>query len=162
MKSVTSLVLTRNRGEIFWIHRKIGCLNFEPQYLLNYSSPKKDLYSVRKRSVRAFKSIFKLLGTGSGICAKTLHASCFCLLFSMFQNILRPVSPNVDTSGLKGPETKNGKMENLQLFFLNFLSHFLDFGDITSIFREKALNAMQYCLKILFKSLLYHTVGRCL
>ena len=34
-------------------------------------------------------------------------------------------------------------MENPQLFFLNFLSHFLDFGDITSIFREKAPNAMQ-------------------
>ena len=58
------LRLTRNRGGIFWIHRKIGCLNFEPQYLLNYSSPKNDLYSVRKRSTRAFKSIFKLLGWG--------------------------------------------------------------------------------------------------
>ena len=52
--------LTRNRGGTFCIHRKIGCLNFEPQYLLNYSSPKNDLYSVRKRSIRAFKSIFKL------------------------------------------------------------------------------------------------------
>ena len=59
----------------------------------------------------------------------------------MFQNILGPLRPNVDTSGIKGPETKNGKMENLQLFFLNFLSHFLDFGDITSMFREKAPNA---------------------
>ena len=60
---------------------------------------------------------------------------------------------------------RNEKWENGKstiIFSLNFLSHFLDFGDITSIFREKAPNAMQYCLKILFKSLLYLTVGRCL
>ena len=140
---------------------KIGCFNFKPQYLLNDSSPKNDLYSVRKRSTRAFKSILKLLRcTGSGLCAKTLHASCLCLFFNMFQNILRPTRPFVDTSELKGSETKTGKMGNLQ-FFLNFLSHFLDFGDITSIFREMAPNAIQYCLKILFKSLLYHTISWC-
>ena len=143
-------------------HPNIGCFKFKLQYLLNYSSPKNDLYSVRKRSTRAFQSIFKLLRrTGSGLCAKTLHASCLCLLFNMFQNILRPLGPNVDTSGLKGSETKTRKMENLQLFFLNFLSHFEDFGDITSIFREKAPNGMQYCLEILFKSLFYHTISWC-
>ena len=46
-------------------------------------------------------------------------------------------------------------MENLQLFFFIFLSHFLDFGDITSIFREKAPNAMRYamlCYAILSES----------
>ena len=57
--------------------------------------------------------------TGSGLCAKTLHASCLCLLFNMFQNILRPLWPNVDISGLKGPETKTGKMENLQVFLFS-------------------------------------------
>ena len=85
----------------FLIHRKIGCLNVKPQYLLNYSSPTNDLYSVRKESIRAFKSIFKLARkvfyakfsagvrrrrTGSGLCTKTLHASCLWLLFSMFQS----------------------------------------------------------------------------
>ena len=43
---------------------KIECFNFKPQYLLNYSSPTNDLYSVRKRSIGAFKSMFKLLGWG--------------------------------------------------------------------------------------------------
>ena len=43
---------------------KIRCFNFKPQYLLNYTSPTNDLYSVRKRSIGAFKSIFKLLGLG--------------------------------------------------------------------------------------------------
>ena len=79
----------------FLFHPKIGCLNFKPQYLLNYSSSTNDLYSVHIRSIRVFKSIFKLLGwplgckvfrakssvcqrlrrTGSELCAKTLHAS---------------------------------------------------------------------------------------
>ena len=71
-----------------WFHPKIGCFNFKPQYLLNYTSPTNDLYSVRKRSIGAFKSIFKLLGLGAKFSAgvKTLHASCLCLLLSMFQN----------------------------------------------------------------------------
>ena len=46
------------------LHPKIRCFNFKPQYLLNYTSPTNDLYSVRKRSIGAFKSIFKLLGLG--------------------------------------------------------------------------------------------------
>ena len=76
----------------FLFHPNIWCFNFKPHYLLNYSSPKNDLYSVRKKSIRAFKSVFKLLRrTGSSFCAKTLHASCLCLLFSMFQNNLRPL-----------------------------------------------------------------------
>ena len=56
--------LTRNGGGNYWMHPKIWCLNFKPQYLQNYVSPTNDLYSVRKRSIRAFKSIFKLLGWG--------------------------------------------------------------------------------------------------
>ena len=48
----------------FLFHPKIRCFNFKPQYLLNYSSPINDLYSVQKRSIGAFKSIFKLLGWG--------------------------------------------------------------------------------------------------
>ena len=50
-------------GKILF-HPKIGCLKFIPQNLLNYSSATNDLYTVRKRSIRAFKSIFKLLGWG--------------------------------------------------------------------------------------------------
>ena len=127
------------------LHPKIRCFNFKPQYLLNYTSPTNDLYSVRKRSIGAFKSIFKLLAlgpasagplravfcakfsagvrlrrTGSELCAKTLHASCLCLLFSMFQNMLGTLWPNVDTSGIKGAQTKTGKTENLHLFFFWF------------------------------------------
>ena len=45
----------------------------------------------------------------------------------MFQNILRPLWPNVDTSGLKGSETKTGKMENLQLLFFEFFVSFSGF-----------------------------------
>ena len=51
-----NLLLTRNGGGNFWMHPKIWCLNFKPQYLQNYVSPTNDLYSVRKRSIRAFKS----------------------------------------------------------------------------------------------------------
>ena len=38
--------------------------NFKRQYLRNYTSLTNDLYSVRKKSIRAFKSIFKLLCWG--------------------------------------------------------------------------------------------------
>ena len=100
----------------FLFHPKIGCFNFKPQYLLNYSSPKNDLYSVRKRSTRAFKSIFKLLGWGlasagplrakflrevlrwraaSPYWLRTLRQNfarvVSLLAFNMFQNILRPL-----------------------------------------------------------------------
>ena len=66
------------------------------------------------------------LTTGSGLCAETSHASCLWLLFSMFQNMLGPLWPNVDTSGIKGPQTKTGKTENLHSFFL-FLVQFPEF-----------------------------------
>ena len=78
----------------FLFHPKIGCFNFKPQFLLNYSSPKNDLYSVRKRSIRAFKSIFKLLGWAAALAPDFAPKLCtrrVCLLFSMFQNILRPL-----------------------------------------------------------------------
>ena len=51
---------TRIGGKIFGIHPKIWCSHFKPQYLQNDSSPTNDLYIVPKRSIRAFKSIFKL------------------------------------------------------------------------------------------------------
>ena len=74
-------LLTRVGGRIFGFHPKIWYLNFKSQYLQNFSSPTNDLYSVRKKSIRAFKSIFKLPGwgpasNGSGLCAKALHARC--------------------------------------------------------------------------------------
>ena len=47
--------------------------------------------------------------------------------------------------------------------FLNFFwSRFLVFGAIKSTILENACNTMYYCLKILFKSFLYHTVSWCL
>ena len=108
------------------LHPKIRCFNFKPQYLLNYTSPTNDLYSVQKRSIGAFKSIFELLGLG-------------------------PASTNENW--------ENGK--SALIFLLIFSRHFLDFGDIASIFREKAPNAMQYCLKCLLKGLFYHTISWC-
>ena len=58
------VVLTLSWPGKILLHPKIRCFNFKPQYLLNYTSPTNDLYSVRKRSIGAFKSIFKLLGLG--------------------------------------------------------------------------------------------------
>ena len=142
---IWSFALTRNRGGIFWIHRKIGCLNFEPQYLLNYSSPKNDLYSVRKRSIRAFKSIFKLLGWGPASLhwLRTLRQN-FARLVSLiaFQHVSTHATVTLTQSWYQWDKRatnenwKNGKSA------LNFWSHFLDFGDITSIFCEMACNAM--------------------
>ena len=48
---------------------------------------------------------------------------------------------DLDTSGIKWPQKKTGKTENLRLGFLISWSPFLDSGDM-SIFREKACNAM--------------------
>ena len=80
-------------------HPKIGCFNFKEEYLLNYSSPKNDLYSVRKRSIRAFKSIFKLLGWGpasAGLLrakffARSPPLACFVLL-NLITVLLHPLS----------------------------------------------------------------------
>ena len=58
----THTVLTLTWPAKFLFHPKIGCFNLKPQYLLNYPSPTNYLYSVQKRSIAAFKSIFKLLG----------------------------------------------------------------------------------------------------
>ena len=57
------------------MHPKIWCLNFKPQYLQNYSSPTNDLYSVRKRSIGAFKSNFKLLDLGLNIITYNKYTS---------------------------------------------------------------------------------------
>ena len=142
------------------LHPKIRCFNFKPQYLLNYTSPTNDLYSVRKRSIGAFKSIFKLLRrTGSEHCAKTLHASCLIA----FQHVSKHAGAALtqcwyqwDKRGIN-ENWENGK--SALIFLLIFSRYFLGFGDITSIFREKAPNAMQYCLKLLLKGLLYHTIS---
>ena len=67
-------------GKILF-HPKIRCFNFKLQYLLNYLSPKNDLYSVRKRSIRAFKSTFTLLGWG--------HARAGPLRANFLREVLR-------------------------------------------------------------------------
>ena len=61
---ILSITLTLSWPGKILLRPKIRCFNFKPQYLLNYTSPTNDLYSVRKRSIGAFKSIFKLLGLG--------------------------------------------------------------------------------------------------
>ena len=73
-------VLTLSWPGKILLRPKIRCFNFKPQYLLNYTSPTNDLYSVRKRSIGAFKSIFKLLGLGPPS-AGPLRA-VFCAKFS--------------------------------------------------------------------------------
>ena len=85
---------------------KIRCFNFKPQYLLNYTSPTNDLYSVRKRSIGAFKSIFKLLGLGPAcfaalapnfapkLCTRRVSAcfsTCFKTCWGRFDPMLIPV-----------------------------------------------------------------------
>ena len=166
---------------------KIRCFNFKPQYLLNYTSPTNDLYSVRKRSIGAFKSIFKLLGLGpasAGPCAQSFlrevlrwRAASPHWLRTLRQNFARVVSLLAfqHVSKHAGDALtqcwyqwdKRGTNENWEngkyalIFLLIFLRHFLGFWDITSIFREKAPNAMQYCLKLLLKGLLYHTISWC-
>ena len=86
---------------------KIRCFNFKPQYLLNYTSPTNDLYSVRKRSIRALKSIFKLLGWGPAsarsalapnfapkLCTRRVSAcfsTCFKTCWGRFDPMLIPV-----------------------------------------------------------------------
>ena len=167
-------------------HPKIGCFNFKPQYLLNYTSPTNYLYSVRKRSIGAFKSIFKLLGLGPAsagplrakffarnsplacgfaalapnfapkLCTRRVSAwfsACSKTCWGRFDPMLIPVERGTNENW------ENGK--SAHIFLLIFSPHFLDFGDITSIFREKAPNAMQYCLKLLIKGLLYHTISWC-
>ena len=68
-------------GKILF-HPKIGCFNFKPQYLLNYKSPTNDLYSVQKRSIGAFKSTFKQLGSGPAS-AGPLRARFFARSFPL-------------------------------------------------------------------------------
>ena len=75
--SVKGFALTLSWPGKFLFHPKIGCFNFKPQYLLNYSSPKNDFYSVRKRSIRAFKSIFRSRKNFSTTYAIVLFFFCF-------------------------------------------------------------------------------------
>ena len=148
----------------FLFHPKIGCFNFKPQYLLNYSNPTNDLYSVRKRSIGAFKSIFKLLGWGPHW-LRTLRQN-FARVVSLlaFQHVSKYAGAALTQCWYqwdKRATNENWENGKSALIFLVFSSHFLDFGDITSIFREKAPNAVQYRLKILLKGLLYHTISWC-
>ena len=46
----------------------------------------------------------------------------FTLYFSMFQNMLGPLWPNLDTSGIKWPRIKTGKTENLRSIFFRLFS----------------------------------------
>ena len=72
------------------IHPKIWCLIFKPQYLLNYSSPTNDLQRVRKKTIRAFNLIFKLLGplVASPYWLRTLRQKFARLMFlAAFQNV---------------------------------------------------------------------------
>ena len=54
---------------------------------------------------------------------------------------------------------ENRKTEILRTIFLIIWPHFLNFGNIKSTVREIACNSMLFCLKILFNSFVYHTVG---
>ena len=76
------------------MHPKIWCLNFKPQYLQNYSSPTNDLYSVRKTSIGAFKSIFKLQGGPQNFLREVLRwrAASPQWLRTLRQNFARVVS----------------------------------------------------------------------
>ena len=126
-----SIFLTLNGPGKFRIHPKIRCLTFKQQYL-NYSSPTNESYRFRKKTIRAFKPIFELL--------------CF--------DALAPdLAPKLCT-----PRVSNCISAALNLFSI-FWALFLDFGDIMSISRGKASNAMEYCRKILFKSFLHHAVS---
>ena len=91
-------------------------------YLQKYSSPTNYFKRIRK-TIRAFIFIFQNC-TGSGLCAKTLHAWGLWLHFSLFQNMLGPLWPNLVPSGIKWPHKKTGKTEILRLFFFDFLVPF--------------------------------------
>ena len=73
----------------FLFHPKIGCFNFKPQYLLNYSSPKNDLYSVRKRCFAALAPNF-----APKLCTRLVSAcfsACFKTCWGRFDPMLIPV-----------------------------------------------------------------------
>ena len=104
LKVFVFFLLTRNGGGNFCMHPKIWCLNFKPQYLQNYLSPTNDLYSVRKRSIRAFKSIFKLLGWGPAS-AGPLRAKFFARSPSLacgFAALAPDFAPTLCTRGVSG------------------------------------------------------------
>ena len=104
LKVFVFFLLTRNGGGNFWMHPKIWCLNFKPQYLQNYLSPTNDLYSVQKRTIRAFKSIFKLLGWGPAS-AGPLRAKFFAgspPLACGFAALAPDFAPTLCTRGVSG------------------------------------------------------------
>ena len=123
---------------------KVWYLNLNPQYLHNYSSPTNDLYSVRKKSIRAFKLIFKLLGWGHWL--RTLHQN-FARVVSLtaFQRVSIHAMVTLTQScpqWFKVATEENRKNEIFAQFFLVFWSRFFDFGDIKSRIRENACNAV--------------------
>ena len=86
------LFLTLSWPGKIWFHPKNGCLNFEPQYLLNYSSPINDLYSVRKRSIRAFAALAP--NFAPKLCTRRVSAcfsACFKTCWGRFDPMLIPV-----------------------------------------------------------------------
>ena len=105
---------------------KIWCLNFKPQYLLNYSSPTNNFKAFERiqSHLSFWFSNCWLRRTGSRLSAKPLHAWCLWLHFSLFQNMLGPLWPNLVPSGIKWLHKKSGKME-LRSFFLFFGPVFL-------------------------------------
>ena len=66
LNNENQFILTQNGRGKFRMDPKIECLNFEPQYFLNYSRPTNYLKRVRKKSTNAFESVFELLGWGGG------------------------------------------------------------------------------------------------
>ena len=113
----------------FWIHPKIGCLNFKPQYLLNYSSPTNDLYSVRKRSIRAFKSLPHWLRT----LRQNFARPAFLTAFQQVSKHARAALTQCWYQWDKRATNENWKNWKSALIFLIFWCQFLDFGDVVNI-----------------------------
>ena len=124
-----SVTANRFRSLSLKIHPKIGCLNFKPKYLLNYSCPTNDLYSVRKRRIRAFKSIFKLLGWGPlamapdfapNLCTRRV-SDCFSACFTCWGRF----DPMLIPSGIKGDHKRIlEKRKSCAQFCFDFLVPF--------------------------------------
>ena len=110
------MVLTVNGPGHFRIHSKIWCLNFIPQYLLNYSCPTNDSWRVRKKTIRALILIFGLLGW-----LRTLREN-FARLLSLiaFRDVSTHARVTLTQSWYqwdKRARNENRKTENLRSIF---------------------------------------------
>ena len=174
--------LTRNGGGIFWTHRKIGCINFKPQYLLNIQV-RQTIYTAFERGASNqflnCQNQFLNCWVGGPLpwapCAK-------CSAGVLLATLAPDFAPKLCTRGVSGCSsacfnTRQGPFDlilspvwlssytrktEILRYFSDFLVPFFYFGGIKSTFRGNAFNAMYFCLKILFKSFLYHTVDWCL